>query len=90
MAALAVREDLRAGSGDVMDATRALLRVGAVRDVYRTGGTLFAAAALGSSAREAFVADDAVWVIGRDGRIESFDVHVGTAATAGSAASGAR
>ncbi|CAA9477730.1 MAG: hypothetical protein AVDCRST_MAG53-438 [uncultured Solirubrobacteraceae bacterium] len=94
MAALAVREDLRtvlrAGSGDVMDETRALLRVGAVRDVYRIGGTLFAAAALGSSALEAFVADDAVWVIGRDGRIESFDVHVGTAATAGSAASGAR
>ncbi|MDQ3631165.1 MAG: NAD-binding protein [Actinomycetota bacterium] len=92
MAALAVREDLRtvlrAGSGDVMDETRALLRIGAVRDVYRIGGTLFAAAALGSSAQEAFVADDAVWVIGQDGRIEPFGAHVETVRGAGSTASG--
>lgn len=85
MAALAIREDLRtalrAGSGDVMDETRALLSISAVRDVYRIGGTLFAAAALGSSAQEAFVADDAVWVIGQDGRMEPFDVHLRTAAT---------
>jgi len=85
MAALAIREDLRtalrAGSGDVMDETRALLSISAVRDVYRIGGTLFAAAALGSSAQEAFVADDAVWVIGQDGRIEPVDVHLKTGAT---------
>jgi hypothetical protein len=85
MAALAIREDLRtalrAGSGDVMDETRALLSISAVRDVYRIGGTLFAAAALGSSAQEAFVTDDAVWVIGQDGRMEPFDVHLRTAAS---------
>lgn len=50
--ALAVREDLptlvRAGSGDVMDETRALFSIGVVRDVYLIGGTLLAAAALGS------------------------------------------
>jgi len=80
MVALAVREDLRivlrAGAGDVMDETRALLRIGAVRDVYRIGGTLFASAALGSPAQEAFVADDAVWVVGEGGRIEPFGAHV--------------
>lgn len=94
MAALAVREDLRtvlrAGTGDVMDESQALLRIGAVRNVYRIGGTLFAAAALGSSAQEAFVADDAVWVIGRDGRIEPSGAHLESAATAASAAAGAR
>lgn len=82
MAALAVREDLRtvlrAGSGDMMDETRALVRISAVRDVYRIGGTLFAAAALGSSAQEAFVAEDAVWVVGQDGRIDPFDLHLET------------
>ncbi len=74
MAALALRKDLRtvlrAGSGDMMDETRALFRIGAVRDVYRVGGCLLAAAALGSRAEEAFVADDALWTIDRDGRIE--------------------
>jgi len=93
MAALAIREDLRtalrAGSGDVMDETRALLSISAVRDVYRIGGTLFAAAALGSSAQEAFVNDDAVWVIGQDGRMEPFEVHLRTAATGARAATAA-
>jgi len=50
VAGLSVREDLptvlRAGSGDVMDETRALFRIGVVRDVYLIGGTLLAAAAL--------------------------------------------
>lgn len=86
MAALAIREDLRtvlrAGSGDVVDETRALFQIGAVRNVYRIGGTLLAAAALGSPAEEAFVADDSVWVIGQDGRIERFDAHLETAAPA--------
>ncbi|MGI8903245.1 MAG: NAD-binding protein [Solirubrobacteraceae bacterium] len=84
MAALAVSEELRtvlrAGSGDVMDETRALFRIGAVRDVYRIGGTVLAAAALGSPAEEAFVADDTVWVIGHEGEIEPFDEHLEAAA----------
>ena len=47
VAALAIegnlRMVLRAGSGDVLDETRALFRIGAVRDVYLIGGTLLAA-----------------------------------------------
>jgi voltage-gated potassium channel Kch/methylmalonyl-CoA mutase cobalamin-binding subunit len=84
MAALAIREDLRtvlrAGSGHMLDETRALFRIGAVRDVYRIGGTLLAAAALGSRAEEAFVADETVWVIGEDGRMQQFSAHLETAA----------
>ncbi|MGI8427994.1 MAG: NAD-binding protein [Solirubrobacteraceae bacterium] len=84
VAALALREDLptvlRAGSGHMLDETRALFRIGAVRDVYRIGGTLLAAAALGSSAEEAFAAEETVWVIGRDGQIERADEHLRTAA----------
>jgi hypothetical protein len=80
MAALAIRADLRtvlrAGSGEVMDETRSLFRIGAVRDVYRVGGTLLAVAALGSPAQEAFIADDTIWVIGPEGRIEPVDVHL--------------
>jgi voltage-gated potassium channel Kch len=93
MAALAMREDLRtvlrAGSGDMMDETRALFRIGAVRDVYRIGGTLLAAAALGSPAEEVFVADETVWVIGQDGRLERFDTHLETAARGAQAAEAA-
>ena len=80
VAALAMRADvrtvLRAGSGEVVAETRALFRIGAVRDVYRVGGTLLAAAALGSPAEEAFAADETVWVIAQDGRIEPFDAHL--------------
>ncbi|HEY6397725.1 MAG TPA: NAD-binding protein [Solirubrobacteraceae bacterium] len=80
MAALAIRPDLRtvlrAGSGDLMDETRALFRIGAVRDVYSIGGTMLAVAALGSSAQEALIADDTIWVIGAQARIEPFDVHL--------------
>ena len=80
VAGLAIRTNLRtvlrAGGGDVLDETRALFRIGAVRDVYRIGGTVLAAAALGSTANEAFLADDAIWVIGADGRLEAFDVHL--------------
>lgn len=80
VAALAVRGDLttllRAGSGDVMDESRALFSIGVVRDVYLIGGTLLAAAALGSQAREAFVYEETVYVTGVDGAIEPFPVHV--------------
>jgi Trk K+ transport system NAD-binding subunit len=80
VAGLAIRSNLRtvlrAGGGDVLDETRALFRIGAVRDVYRIGGTVLAAAALGSSANEAFLAQDTVWLVGQDGRIEPFDSHL--------------
>jgi Trk K+ transport system NAD-binding subunit len=71
-----LRTVLRAGGGDVLDETRALFRIGAVRDVYRIGGTMLAAAALGSTANEAFLADETLWVIEQDGRIEPFHAHL--------------
>jgi Trk K+ transport system NAD-binding subunit len=87
--ALAIRENLRtvlrAGSGDVLDETRALFRIGAVRDVYRIGGTLLAAAALGLPAEEAFIVEETVWVIAQDGRLEPFEAHLETAGAGASA-----
>ena len=82
VAALAMRENLRtvlrAGSGEVVDETRALFRIGSVRDVYLAGGTLLAAAALGSPAEEAFVDGETVWLVGKDARIEPFDAPPAT------------
>lgn len=80
VAALSVREDLptilRAGSGDVMDETRALFRIGVVRDVYLIGGTLMAAAALGSDASEAFPCGERIYIRRADGEIEPFAAHL--------------
>ena len=78
VAALACREDLRtllrAGRGEMMSETRALLKLGVVRDVYRIGGTLIAAMALGSPAREAFLHDKVVYLVTPDGTIEPFGI----------------
>jgi voltage-gated potassium channel Kch len=67
-----LRTLLRAGRGEVRDETRALLKLGVVRDVYRIGGTLLAAAALGSDASEAFVHEQTVYLVTPDGRIKPF------------------
>ncbi len=67
-----LRTLLRAGRGEVRNETRALLKLGVVRDVYGIGGTLLAAAALGSEACEAFVHDHTVHLVTPDGRIEAF------------------
>lgn len=79
VAGLSVREDLptmlRAGSGDVMDETRALFSIGVVRDVYLIGGTLLAALALGSQATEAFACGDEIYIMRPDGAAETFAVH---------------
>jgi len=78
--ALSLRESLptllRAGSGNVMDETRALFRIGVVRDVYLIGGTLLAAAALGSDASEAFPYHDTIYITGADGALEPFAAHL--------------
>lgn len=59
VAALGMHENLRtilrAGRGEVTNETRPLFSIGVVRDVYRIGGTLLAAVALGSNATEAFL-----------------------------------
>jgi voltage-gated potassium channel Kch len=77
VAALGMQEDLRtilrAGRGEVINETRALFSIGVVQDVHRIGGTLLAAAALGSDATEAFLHEQTVYLITPDGRIEPFE-----------------
>ncbi|MGI8593120.1 MAG: hypothetical protein ACR2ML_01905 [Solirubrobacteraceae bacterium] len=76
-AALGIRDDLRvllrAGRGEIANETRSLFKLGTVRDVNRIGGTLLAAAALGSEAKEAFLHEQTVYLVFRDGEIEPFD-----------------
>jgi voltage-gated potassium channel Kch len=76
VAAHGCREDLRtllrAGRGEVTNETRSLLKLGVVRDVYRIGGTLLAAVALGSDADEAFLHERTVYLVSPAGRIEPF------------------
>lgn len=80
VAALGMRGDLhtllRAGRGDVVNETSSLFKIGVVRDVYRIGGTLLAAAALGYRATEAFLHEQTVYLIDPDGRIQPFDSDV--------------
>lgn len=75
-AALGVREDLRivlrAGRGDVTNETQSLFKLGIVRDVNRIGGTVLAAAALGSQAKVAFLREQTVYLITPDGEVEPF------------------
>jgi len=91
VAALGERDDLhtllRAGRGDVVNETSSLFKIGVVRDVYRIGGTLLAAAALGSPVTEAFLREETVYLIDPDGRIEPFDSDVEAAHGAGVALS---
>lgn len=76
VAARGVSPDLhltfRAGDGDLTSDTRSLLRVGAVRDVYRIAGGALAAAALGAAVRSAFVHDDMLYIIDDGGAIAPF------------------
>ncbi|MDX6682636.1 MAG: hypothetical protein QOG94_2675 [Solirubrobacteraceae bacterium] len=67
-----VRTLLRAGRGEMTNETRSLLKLGVVRDVYRIGGTLLAAIALGSEAREAFLHDQTVYLVTHGGEIEPY------------------
>jgi voltage-gated potassium channel Kch len=75
--ALALQEDLRtllrAGRGDVSNETRSLFQIGVVRDPYRIGGTLLAAAALGSDARDAFLHEQTVYLVTPEGELEPFE-----------------
>lgn len=92
VAALAVRADLptllRAGAGEVINETRSLFTIGVVRDVYRVGGTLLAAAALGFKGNEAFLHEHTVYLIAPDGRIQPF--RADSKATANEALPGSR
>jgi hypothetical protein len=67
-----LRTVLRAGRGEMMNETRSLLKLGVVRDVYRIGGTLLAAVALGSDATEAFLHEHIVYLVTPAGEITPF------------------
>jgi voltage-gated potassium channel Kch len=71
VAALGVHEGLRtvlrAGRGEVTNETRSLFSIGVVRDVYRIGGTLLAAAVLH---------EQTVYLIRPDGQIEPFEADL--------------
>jgi voltage-gated potassium channel Kch len=76
-AALGIEKDLRtvlrAGRGEVANETESLFKLGTVRDVNRIGGTVLAAAALGSKAEHGFLHERTVYLISPDGEIELFD-----------------
>ncbi len=80
VAALAERGDLRtvlrAGGGEVINETRSLFTIGVVRDVYRVGGTLLAAAALGFKGDQAFLHEHTVYLIAPDGAIQAVDADI--------------
>jgi Trk K+ transport system NAD-binding subunit len=77
VAAKGLREDLhialRAGDADASRDVRALFGIGVVRDAYRVAGTTLAAAALGSTAREAFPYEGTIYLVEEEGRIEAFE-----------------
>lgn len=58
---------LRAGDGDVAEESQALFRLGTTCDVLRLAGAVLAAAAMGSPAREAFLEEHHVMLVGPDG-----------------------
>ena len=71
-----IRTVLRAGRGEVVNETRSLFKIGVVRDVYRIGGTLMAAAALGSDVDGGFLHDKTVYMIHPDGGLEPFEADL--------------
>ena len=71
-----IRTVLRAGRGEVVNETRSLFKIGVVRDVYRIGGTLMAAAALGSDVEGGFLHGRTVYMIHPDGRLEPFEAEL--------------
>lgn len=77
VAALRLEDSLRvvlqAGRGEVANQTRALFEIGHVRDIYRIGGTVLAAVALGSEAQEGFLHEDVVYLVGSGGEIEPYE-----------------
>ena len=64
---------MRAGRGEVANETRSLFRIGVVRDAWRVAGSVLAAVALGSEAREGFVHEQTVYLVTPDGEIEPFE-----------------
>lgn len=90
VAAHGMTEDLQtvlhAGRGEVTNETRSLFGIGVIRDVYRIGGAVLAAAALGSDASAGFLHEQTTYLITPDGQIEAFEAE---AEVAGETAPGA-
>jgi hypothetical protein len=81
-----IRTVLHAGRGEVTNETRSLFSVGVVRDVYRVGGTVIAAAALGSEASEGFLHAQTTYLITPDRQLEPFEAEAEVAAETAPAA----
>ena len=68
-----LRTVLHAGRGEVTSETRSLFSVGVIRDIYRVGGAVLAAAALGSDASEGFVHEQTTYLLTAGDEIELFE-----------------
>lgn len=75
-----LRTVLHAGRGEVINETRSLFHIGVIRDVYRIGGTVLAAAALGSDANEGFLHEQTSYLLTPDQEIKHFEAKAEVAA----------
>lgn len=72
---------LRAGGGETSPQTRALLRIGAVQDVYLLGGGALAALALGRSPRGVFALGEEAWALSESMELMPLCEYLGAAAS---------
>jgi voltage-gated potassium channel Kch len=66
---------LHAGRGEVANETRSLFGIGVIRDLYRIGGAVLAAAALGSDASEGFLHEQTTYLLTPEREIEPFEAE---------------
>ncbi|HEV2769496.1 MAG TPA: NAD-binding protein [Solirubrobacteraceae bacterium] len=85
-----LRTVLHAGRGEVTRETRSLFSVGVIRDIYRVGGAVLAAAALGSDASDGFVHEQTTYLITAGNEIELFEDGDGAGPDTASGAGRAR
>lgn len=85
-----LRTVLHAGRGEVTSETRSLFSVGVIRDIYRVGGAVLAAAALGSDASDGFVQEQTTYLLTAGDEIELFEEADSAVADTASGAGGAR
>lgn len=81
---------LHAGRGEVTGEMRSMFAVGVVRDIYRVGGAVLAAAALGSDASGGFVHEQTTYLLSPDEGIEPFEDGGGAVAETASGGGPAR
>ena len=85
-----LRTVLHAGRGEVTRETRSLFSVGVIRDIYRVGGAVLAAAALGSNASGGFVHEQTTYLVTASDEIELFEDGDGAGPDTASGAGRAR